>query len=152
MLGGVAFSTCVPAGVPAIPNVGREELMPRKILIGFLIALAGSALFVVVVGAIAVFTRVDRGTTSRNVAATLARDPDYPYVGFWKRDCSQDFGTVLERADGGEYLNRFCGPGGCTAKTAASRTRLDGQALRPTGADTLEQHLIDEVITLHRCG
>ncbi len=51
--------------------------------------------------------------TSRNVAATLAPDPDYPFIGFWKEDCAQDYGLAIDRAGGWFYSVRFCGPDGC---------------------------------------
>ncbi len=38
---------------------------------------------------------------------------EYPYAGFWKKDCEQSFGLRFERGGGGHYVVRFCGPGGC---------------------------------------
>ncbi|MHB8743850.1 MAG: zinc finger Ran-binding domain-containing protein [Sulfuricaulis sp.] len=55
----------------------------------------------------------DPGKNSCNIADYLTATPQYPLVGFWKDDCSENFGLAIAPATGGLYSVSFCGPGGC---------------------------------------
>jgi hypothetical protein len=70
------------------------------------------------------FMGVDFYTTSYTIEKQLEADPAYPYIGFWKNDCSDNFGLAIEKATNDEYYVRFCGPGGCFGKTSFMRTKL----------------------------
>lgn len=56
---------------------------------------------------------IDSGRNSQNIASHLKLAPEYPFVGFWKGACTDDFGSAIEAAGGGKYTVAFCGPGGC---------------------------------------
>jgi hypothetical protein len=56
----------------------------------------------------------DSSRSSANVAATLSRGAEYPFTGFWKGDCREDFGLAIESSgQPSSYSVSFCGPGGC---------------------------------------
>jgi len=55
----------------------------------------------------------DPGKDSSNIASFLKKDPEYPFIGFWKNKCSENFGLAIDKADNGFYSVSFCGPGGC---------------------------------------
>jgi hypothetical protein len=71
---------------------------------------------------------------------------DYPYTGFWKTDCSNDFGLRFNRGGAGIYAVRFCGPGGCGDIRC---TRVpDGRAYQVIDASTL---MIEDTEKYQRC-
>jgi hypothetical protein len=56
----------------------------------------------------------DSARSSANAAGTLKADPAFPFTGFWKTDCAQNFGLVVEPSGkANTYAVSFCGPGGC---------------------------------------
>ena len=56
----------------------------------------------------------DPSRTSANAASTLKPDPAFPFTGFWKTQCAQNFGLVVEPSGvANTYAVSFCGPGGC---------------------------------------
>jgi len=55
----------------------------------------------------------DPGKDSANIETTLQYDDSYPFVAFWKEDCSDDFGLAIDKVGNGMYSVSFCGPGGC---------------------------------------
>lgn len=75
-------------------------------------------------GSIWYFVRPDFSSNSLNIQNKIQYDPAYPYIGFWKTDCSESFGLVVEKANEGMYFVRFCGPGGCVGKGPLSRVKL----------------------------
>lgn len=75
-------------------------------------------------GSVWYFARPDFMTNSFNVQSKIQYDPAYPYIGFWKNDCSDSFGLVVEKAEEGMYFVRFCGPGGCFGKGPLSRVKF----------------------------
>jgi hypothetical protein len=82
--------------------------------------------------------RPDFWTTSRNVESRIQYDPGFPFIGFWRVNCSDDFGLAIEKADANDYYVRFCGPGGCFGKGPFTRTSLitDGN-YRVVGNDSV---------------
>ncbi|MCP3874176.1 MAG: hypothetical protein GY699_13595 [Desulfobacteraceae bacterium] len=68
---------------------------------------------------------VDAQKNSYNIKNHLNYDVNYPYVGFWKTDCSNDFGLAIDKKRDGFYTISFCGPGGCFKKDSyRSSTKL----------------------------
>ena len=56
----------------------------------------------------------DSSRNSANAVNTLHLDPGYPLAGFWKNDCSERFGLLVEPSnEEGKYSVSFCGPSGC---------------------------------------
>jgi len=51
--------------------------------------------------------------TIHSVASTLQPDTDYPFIGLWKEDCSQDYGIAIDKAEDRYYSIVFCGPERC---------------------------------------
>ena len=56
---------------------------------------------------------VDYKKTSANIQNLIEPDENYPLIGFWKRNCSNNYGLAIEKAGDGLYSVSFCGPGGC---------------------------------------
>jgi hypothetical protein len=59
----------------------------------------------------------DPTRNSKNVAAQIDRNTKFPYSGFWKDSCTDNFGLVIEPSlqERGGYSVSFCGPGSCFA-------------------------------------
>ncbi len=55
----------------------------------------------------------DEGKNSYNISEYLNYANDLPFVGFWKKKCSDDHGLAINRIAEGRYPVVFCGPGGC---------------------------------------
>lgn len=56
----------------------------------------------------------DPSRNSGNVAAQIDRNPEFPFSGFWKGECGENFGLAIEPSPKGTgYSVSFCGPGGC---------------------------------------
>ncbi len=39
----------------------------------------------------------DIGKDSLNIERFLEPDPEFPFIGFWKEDCSQNFGLAIAK-------------------------------------------------------
>jgi hypothetical protein len=72
---------------------------------------------------------------------------DYPYVGFWKTECMNNFGLRFERGGSGLYGIHFCGPGGCGDIDACTRIP-DGRNYELVDANTV---LVDKINKYKRC-
>jgi len=59
------------------------------------------------------FVNLNPNKNSRTIEKFLFYDENYPYVGFWKKNCSDCFGLAIDKAKDGKYSVSFCGPGGC---------------------------------------
>lgn len=70
------------------------------------------------------YFRPDFSTNSCTIEEQLKPDPKLPYIGFWKTDCSKNFGIAIQKAAEDSYYFRFCGPGGCFGKSSLTRTKL----------------------------
>ena len=57
----------------------------------------------------------DPGKNSKNIhlSGTLTPSSTHPLSGFWKGECSENFGLAVAAAGPGLYSVSFCGPGGC---------------------------------------
>ncbi len=44
----------------------------------------------------------------------LQPDSNFPYIGFWKENCGDNFGFAIDRTADGKYSISFCGPGSCS--------------------------------------
>ena len=89
---------------------------------------------------------------SANVKSTLVSNPAYPFTGFWKGSCSENFGLVIEPAtESTLYSVSFCGPGGCfkpgtyrpnTSLRGDPRYRvLDNNTIEVEGADGFSRYI-----------
>lgn len=74
----------------------------------FLLVVSISALSIYLV-----FVKNNPEKNSQTIERFLSYDEKYPYVGFWKKDCSDCFGLAIDKAKEGKYSVSFCGPGGC---------------------------------------
>ncbi|GBD32120.1 hypothetical protein HRbin33_01084 [bacterium HR33] len=97
--------------------------LARGILVG------SYALWLLSAGTVWYLVRPDFTTTSLNVQGKLRYDPAYPYIGFWKTECSEPYGLVAEAGPDGAYFLRFCGPGGCFGKGPLNRVRLGADSV-----------------------
>jgi len=61
---------------------------------------------------------------------------EYPFVGFWKKDCGQTFGLRFERGGSARYGVHFCGPGGC-GKLSDCTPVPDGRHYEVVDGDTI---------------
>jgi hypothetical protein len=84
------------------------------------------------------FVVMDLSTTSYTIEKQLEPNPTMPYIGFWKFNCSDKFGVVLQSAENEYYYIRFCGPGGCFRKTSFARTNfIDDPYYKIIDSDTI---------------
>ncbi len=117
------------------------------------------------------FLRLDIFTNSYTIEAQLKPDPSLPYIGFWRNDCSDNFGVAVQKAGADEYYVRFCGPGGCLGKTSIMQNKLtDNPRVKIIDANTvgidlssferkmspeeermLQERLKDGLLILKRC-
>ncbi len=67
---------------------------------------------------------IDSGMNSANVAQHLSYDEDYPLVGFWKLDASDDFGLVIKKASDEHYSIWLCTPRSSTEIEWLSPTKV----------------------------
>ena len=51
--------------------------------------------------------------------------PETSFAGFWKEDCSQNFGVAIDEVATDVYTITFCGPGGCAQTGPARSLRSD---------------------------
>jgi len=98
-------------------------------------------------------TSVPQGLNSSNVAKTLKPDPNYPFIGFWKEDCSRNYGLAINKAYSRFYTVTFCGPAQCiepeqyrpdtTIENDPNYQVIDAKTIRVKGSFGFE--------TYHRC-
>jgi len=95
----------------------------------------------------------DSTRSSRNIDAQLKTAVGYPYAGFWKRSCSDNFGLAIEPEGAGLYTVSFCGPGGCFKPgTYRPSTKIDGDPLyKVIDATTMEVEGKDGFSAYHLC-
>jgi hypothetical protein len=95
----------------------------------------------------------DPGKNSRNIIKFLKQDNEYPYIGFWKNQCNDDFGLSVDKAGNGYYSVSFCGPGGCFKPgTYRPNTKLIGDsAYKVIDNNTIEVQGADGYSTYMRC-
>jgi hypothetical protein len=83
----------------------------------------------------------DVSRSSANVTSTLARTAEYPFTGFWKTECGDNFGLAIEPSgEPNTYSVSFCGPGGCFKPgTYRPNTKISGDSdYRVLGENTIE--------------
>ncbi|MFT5386951.1 MAG: antitoxin component YwqK of YwqJK toxin-antitoxin module [Candidatus Omnitrophota bacterium] len=73
--------------------------------------------------------------TSLNIEQFLKKDEATPYVGFWKANCTDDFGIWVSSVGGPLYRLLFCTPNGCLPEAMAKYTAFNNDK---------EVRLIDE--------
>lgn len=93
--------------------------------------------------------RVDSKRTSANIQSFLETDVNYPYIGFWKRNCSNNYGLAIEKAGDGFYSVSFCGPGGCLK--GRKTTLVNDSAYRVIDENTIEVKGEKGFSRYHRC-
>jgi len=96
---------------------------------------------------------VDTVRNSSNIETYLMPDKNFPYIGFWKTDCNDDFGLAIEATSDGKYTIAFCGPGGCDRAEDLQHTTLtDDPRYRIMDANTIAQKRYSEPDAMyHRC-
>ena len=93
---------------------------------------------------------VDSKKTSANIQNLLEPDENYPFIGFWKKNCSDNYGLAIEKAGDGLYSVSFCGPGGCmNSETNTSLT--NDPAYRIIDENTIEVKGKNGFSRYHRC-
>jgi hypothetical protein len=95
---------------------------------------------------------IDRNRNSKNIESLLKATPEYPFVGFWKNECSEDFGLAFEAAGDGKYTVNFCGPGACGNVERLTPVSLENnQNYRIIDQNTIEEQTIGGISKLYRC-
>lgn len=84
-----------------------------KISVIFMVAIFLLIVFLSVFSIRHIIVNRNPNKNSQTIERFLSYDKDYPYVGFWKKDCSDCFGLAIDKAKDGKYSVSFCGPGGC---------------------------------------
>lgn len=97
---------------------------------------------------------VDLKRNSGNIETFLKPDKNFPYIGFWKTDCIDDFGLAIEATSDGKYTVAFCGPGGCDRIDKLPHTTLPGDSnYRIINENTIAQRGYSGPDSIyHRCG
>ena len=94
--------------------------------------------------------RVDTTRNSQNIESLLRPNPEFPLVGFWRNQCTDDFGSAIEAAGDGKYTIAFCGPGGCDRVESLQHIAIvDNPSYRIVDQDTIEE--LPSGGMLHRC-
>ncbi len=90
---------------------------------------------------------------SSNIAEHLKPHPDYPLIGFWKDNCWEPYGWVIDKAYDGLYSVFFCGPGGCEepGRYTPNTTIVDDPGYRVINKDTIEIKGSDGYSRYKRC-
>jgi len=97
-----------------------------------------------------VLARIDKTRNSQNIESLLRPNPEFPLVGFWRSQCTDDFGSAIEAAGDGKYTIAFCGPGGCDRVESLQHIGIvDNPSYRIVDQDTIEK--LPSGGTLHRC-
>ena len=94
--------------------------------------------------------RVDSNKTSANIQNFLEPDENYPFIGFWKKNCSDNYGLAIEKAGDGLYSVSFCGPGGCM-KSETNTSLTNNPAYRIIDENTIEVKEKKGFSRYHRC-
>ena len=94
--------------------------------------------------------RVDSEKTSANIQNFLEPDENYPFIGFWKKNCSDNYGLAIEKAGDGLYSVSFCGPGGCR-KSETNTSITNDPAYRIIDENTIEVEGKKGISNYHRC-
>lgn len=123
----------------------------KSIAVVYLLAhmgIAGYTLFV-----ISKIDTNDPGKNSENITKFLKQDPEYPFIGFWKSHCSDNFGLSIDKAGSGLYSVSFCGPGGCFKPgTYRPNTKIIGDpAYRVIDDRTIQVHGVNGYSIYKRC-
>jgi len=99
-----------------------------------------------------VVSHVDLNRNSENIETFLKPDKNFPYIGFWKHDCADNFGVAIEATADGKYTMAFCGPGGCDKTENLEHTSLTGDPrYKIIDENTIEERNVDSTAVLHRC-
>ena len=95
----------------------------------------------------------DSTRSNHNIEVQLKSVAGYPYTGFWKRNCSDDFGLAIEPDSEGLYTVSFCGPGGCFKPgTYRPTTKIEGDPqYKVINATTIEVEGKDGFSAYHLC-
>ena len=94
--------------------------------------------------------RVDSKKTSANIQSFLELDENYPFIGFWKKNCSDNYGLAIEKDGDGLYSVSFCGPGGCM-KSETNTSLTNDPAYRIIDENTIEVKGKKGISSYHRC-
>ncbi|WP_456416530.1 hypothetical protein [Thiolapillus sp.] len=95
----------------------------------------------------------DPGKDSSNIARLLSYEKTHPYVGFWKRDCSNNFGLAIDKAGVDLYSVSFCSPQDCfKPNTYRPNTSLvNDSSYRMVDEDSIEVRDGADFFRYYRC-
>ncbi|MGE0267318.1 MAG: toxin-antitoxin system YwqK family antitoxin [Candidatus Omnitrophota bacterium] len=90
---------------------------------------------------------------SETITTTLKWKKKHPYIGFWKTDCSHDFGIAINRSEDSKYSVIFCGPSGCFEEGfyLPNSTIENDPKYRVIDSDTLEIIIEEIAFRFKRC-
>ena len=94
--------------------------------------------------------RVDSKKTSASIQNLLEPDENYPFIGFLKKKCSNNYGLAIEKTGDGLYSVSFCGPGGCM-KSETNTSLTNNPAYRIIDENTIEVKGKKGFSRYHRC-
>jgi hypothetical protein len=83
-------------------------------------------------------TGIDYGMNSANVADHLRFDENYPFVGFWKLNPSDNAGLVINKSTDGTYTVWACTPRGSTETWLSPTTVLEDENFNVIDENTIE--------------
>lgn len=96
---------------------------------------------------------VDITRNSTNIESLLRVNKNSPYVGFWKTQCTDEFGLAIDAIADGKYTVAFCGPGGCDGSKSLEHTALtDDPRYRIIDQNTIAIRSHNDEDIHHRCG
>lgn len=93
---------------------------------------------------------IDSKKSSANIQSFLEPDENYPFIGFWKKNCSDNYGLVIEKDRDGLYSVSFCGPGGCM-KPETNTYLANDPAYRVIDENTIEVKGKKGISSYRRC-
>lgn len=91
---------------------------------------------------------IDHSKNSQNIVALLKPDKSFPFIGFWKKDCSDNVGLAIDKTDDGKYSVSYCTSTDCEKPgTGLPNTSLiDDPKYRIINANTIEFLIADNYV------
>jgi hypothetical protein len=124
-----------------------------KILVVVMIIIFLLIVFLSVLSIHQVLINRNPNKNSQTIEKFLSYDDNYPYVGFWKKECSDCFGLAIDKAQNGKYSVSFCGPGGChePGTYRPDTTIVNDQYYRVIDNNSIEVKVMDGFAKYKRC-
>lgn len=89
---------------------------------------------------------IDTNKTSQNIVSLLKPEKNFPYIGFWKKDCKSSVGLAIDKADDGKYSVSLCRPEGCykPGTYMPNISLIEDQKYRIIDKNTIEIAIADD--------